>query len=300
MKKIARNLSKSPLFANARHLLDLNRRDENYPLTKWQKCLVGSYMVLQDYSEGVFPPKHKEEQATFDAENACFDTPGRTSPQERRLGSMQKPFWHGPACAKYLRDYIDIQTSMHKLGVRPPASLLEVGCGSGWMAEFLTNSGFKVLATTLDGEDVKQVRLRRQSLKTKGMHAALDFRQSPMEYVYENVRDMPPFDGVYVYEALHHAHDWKKAIKSFYDALAPNGWCFICSEPNVMHTLVSYRVGRLTNTHEIGIVPAHLRKHLKDVGFTKVLLLKNRIHWWIKPIWIAAQKGITGSGVSIG
>ena len=57
-----------------------------------------------------------------------------------------------------------------------------------------------------------------------------------------------------------------------------------------LRTFISYRVGKLTNTHEIGMNPRHIRKELHRIGFTKVLLLRNRIHMGIKPIWIAAQK----------
>jgi 2-polyprenyl-3-methyl-5-hydroxy-6-metoxy-1,4-benzoquinol methylase len=293
MKVIARSLTQSFLFAKARHLLECNQRDWNYPLTKWQKILVGSYMILHDYSEGIFPPKHQAEQAAFEAENAyeeTLQTLGKTS-QELLLGEMRKPFWHGPGCAKYLYDYIHIQSSFHENGVRPPATLLEVGCGSGWMAEFLAASGFNVVATTLNRAEAQKIQLRRQSLELKGLPANLEFRPSPMEYVHENVRDLPPFEVVYVYEALHHAHDWRKAIQSCYEVLAPNGWCYIANEPNLMHTLISYRLGRLSNTHEIGMSSSLIRRHLKQVGFTRIKLLKHRMHWWSRPIWIAAQKG---------
>lgn len=294
MKIIAKCFTQSFLFARARRLLECNKRDWNYPLTKGQKLLVGSYMILHDYSQGMFPPKRKDEKATFDAENAYQDTLqtlGKTS-KELILGEMRKPFWFGPGCAKYLRDYIHIQSLFYENGVRPPATLLEVGCGSGWMAEFLAVSGFNVVATTLNREEVEKIQLRRQSLVLKGLPAQLEFRPSPMEYVHEKVRDLPPFDVVYVYAALHHAYDWRKAIQSFYEALAVGGWCFILNEPNVMHTLVSYRLGRLSNTHEIGMSSSQIRRHLKQVGFTKIKLLKNRLHWWCRPIWIAAQKGL--------
>jgi SAM-dependent methyltransferase len=142
----------------------------------------------------------------------------------------------------------------------------------------------------LDAAAGEFIELRARSLAAKGLHSRLTFRQSPMEYIHDKVDDLPPFDVVYVYEALHHAHDWRKAVKSCYDSLASGGWLFIFNEPNITHTFISYRVGKLSNTHEIGINPSHLRRHLKQVGFSKVNVLKNRFHWWLKPIWIAAQK----------
>jgi len=292
MKQIAGILSQFFLFNRARHLLACNQRDWSYPLTKWQKFLVGTYMILHDYSQGLFPQKHKDEQATFAAEKAygeTVQTHGATA-ADLLLLSMRKPFWHGPGCAGYLRDYIWIQSALHGCGVNPPASLLEVGCGAGWTAEFLAAAGFKVLATTLDTAAGQFIQLRRQSLAAKGLPSGLEFRQSPMEYIHDKVCDLPPFDAVYVYEALHHAHDWRKAVKSCYDSLAPGGWLFIFNEPNIAHTFISYRVGRLSNTHEVGINPSHLRRHLKQVGFRRIKVLKNRFHWWFSPTWLAVQK----------
>jgi 2-polyprenyl-3-methyl-5-hydroxy-6-metoxy-1,4-benzoquinol methylase len=298
MKIIAGSVARSFLFAHARHLLEHNKRDWNYPLTKWQKVLVGAYMILSDYSAGLFPPKFEGEKTTFDAELTYYDTLqglGKTQ-EELALVGRQKPFWYGPGCTKFLDEYVQVQSSMYKNGLRPPATLLEVGCGSGWMAEFLAASGFSVLATTLNEAEAHTIELRKRSLEIKGLPAQLGFRQSPMEYVHDHVRDLSPFDVVYVYEALHHAYDWRKAIKSFYDSLAPNGWCYILNEPNVMHTFISYRVGRLSNSHEIGLSVPAIRRTMKQVGFTKVRILKNRVHWWTKPIWIAAQKGSDGPG----
>lgn len=285
-------LARSALFAEARRLVECNRQDWNYPLTKRQKLIVGLYMILQDHGEGRFPPRYEDESATHEAEIAYYESIeslGKT-PEQIVVGEMRKPFWHGPACARYLRDYGYIQPALHGRGLGPPASVLEVGCGSGWVAEFLAASGFHVLATTLNGADARLVQLRRESLEKKGLAANIAFRRSPMERIDEAVRDLPPFDAVFVYEALHHAHDWRRAIQAFYRVLAPNGWCFIFGEPNLLHTLVSYRVGRLSNTHEIGMSSARIRREMRRVGFTKVETLRNRLHFWAMPIWISAQK----------
>lgn len=292
MKSIARNISQSALFSGARKLLEKNLQNWNYPLSKWEKLWVGCYMILRDYGEGIFPPHFDNEQATFKAEQEYYNTLqtlGKTT-DELRVGAMRKPFWHGPGCAKYLQDYIGIQTSLFNCGICPPSRLLEVGCGSGWVAEFLVSAGFDVLATTIDPEEGACVERRRTSLAAKDLPHDLQFRASAMEYIREGTSDLDSFDAVFVYEALHHAHDWRKAIGSFYECLRPGGWCFIFNEPNLIHTFVSYRVARLSNTHEIGISPTALKQRLQDVGFKNTRVLRNRIHCYAKPIWIAAQK----------
>ncbi len=212
MKKTARNISKSLLFSGARELLEHNMLDWTYPLSKWQKLWIGCYMILRDYGEGVFPPKFADEQTVFEAERAYYDTLltlGMT-PEKLRLGAMRKPFWQGPLCAKYLRDFIHIQSFLFDCNIKPPSRLLEIGCGSGWHAEFLTAAGFHVLATTLDSDSGEMIEQRGRSLEVKGLPNDLQFRSSAMEYIQQATSDLPPFDAIYVYEALHHAHDWRK------------------------------------------------------------------------------------------
>ena len=290
MKQIAKMLAESLLFGHARRLHGQNLKDWNYPLTKWQKLLVGSYMILRDYAEGIFPLRFEDEQTTFDGENAFYDTLqtlGKTE-EELYVGAMQKPFWHGSRMD--LLNYVDIQSFFHQCGVNPPMRILEVGCGSGWTAEFLACSGFHVTATTLDESAGEMIEKRKASLIAKGVPHDLEFRASPMEYVDQTVADLEPFDAVYVHEALHHAHDWKKAVESFSKCLKPGGWCFILNEPNLIHTFVSYRIARLSNTHEIGISPLALKKQLREQGLDEIRALKNRFHAFVKPSWIAAQK----------
>jgi protein-L-isoaspartate O-methyltransferase len=292
IKAMVGTLAESRLFADARRLLRLNTADWNYPLTRWQKLRVGVYLILRDYATGTFPPRRQEEQTTFAAEASYYDTLqtlGQT-PAGLHLAAMQKPFWFGPSCSRYLRHYAGMQSFLFASGVKPPASLLEVGCGSGWVAEFLAASGFRVLATTLASSDERMLQLRKKGLEARELPASLEFRRSPMEYVHEQVRDRGPFDAVYVYEALHHAHDWRKAIRAFHEVLVPGGWLFIFNEPNLLHTCVSYRVGRLSNTHEVGLAPGALRRHLRGAGFSRVQVLKNRVHAWVLPSWIAARK----------
>jgi len=289
MKTIAKYLADSFLFRGARRLHDLNMQDWNYSLTKWQKLWVGIYMILRDYGAGIFPPRFDDEQTTFDGENAYYETLqtlGNTK-EELLAVEMQKPFWHGSR--QYLLDYVEIDTFFHQCGVVPPMRILEVGCGAGWTAEFLAATGFSVLATTLDESACEMIDRRKASLIAKGISHDLQFRPSAMEYIHESVADMESFDAIYVYEALHHAHDWKKAIDSFAQCLKPGGWCFILNEPNLVHTFSSYRVARLSNTHEIGINPRGLRRQLRECGFDEIRILKNQKHWFLKPTWIAAR-----------
>ncbi len=52
-----------------------------------------------------------------------------------------------------------------------------------------------------------------------------------MEEVAEKVGPRNYYEVVYVFEALHHAFDWRQAIQSSFECLRPGGWLLICQEP---------------------------------------------------------------------
>jgi len=213
---------------------------------------------------------------------------------------MQKPFWNAQATATYLSEYARLRHHLHALGLEPPARLLELGCGTGWMAEFLAATGYDVLGTSLVPEDVEDARKRIPSLQAKGLKPSLRFEVAPMETVAEVVCPAAPkpgdggprsqFDGVFVYEALHHAFDWRKSLISAGDCLRPGGWLLICGEPNLVHTFSSYRVAKLSNTHEIGFSRGELMRHLRASGYQQVRYLSTPFHFWSKHHWLCAQK----------
>lgn len=102
-------------------------------------------------------------------------------------------------------------------------------------------------------------------LEAKGLSPAFKFVAAPMESVHKAVAT-GSFDAAFVYEALHHAFDWREAIRSAHACLRDGGWFLICNEPNVLHTCISYRVAKLSNTHEIGFRKSALVGELQKTG----------------------------------
>jgi 2-polyprenyl-3-methyl-5-hydroxy-6-metoxy-1,4-benzoquinol methylase len=271
-------------------LWEQNRRDWHLPLTHSEKLRCGIYLILSDYSQGRFPPRFPERDSAHEAEIAArHNLPGL---DERQFfeAEMRKPFAWGDAQKRYLRNYIQICDLLAECGVNPPARLLELGCGSGWLAEFLAVAGFGVTATTISPADVEDAGRRVPALAAKGAPVSLQFRAAAMESVDEAVSDLAPFEAVYVFEALHHAFAWREAIDAAYRCLAPGGWLLLCNEPNRLHTFVSYRVARLSNTHEIGFSRAELREQLRAAGFRRLVVARNRAGLLVRPHWLAAQK----------
>lgn len=277
------------VFDRGHRLWEANQKAWDLPLTKLDKLQVGLYLILQDYVTGRFPPTFPDQQLAYEAERAVRHVLPGVTESEFELSDMRKPFWIGQSPI-YLRAYIGVVEALEALSILPPARLLELGCGSGWTAEFLATQGYSVIGTTISSDDVRSASRRVDALRAKGLPASLRFAMSPMEEVSQVVPDESGFDAVYVFEALHHAFDWKQAVAAARACLRDGGWLVICNEPNVVHTCVSYRVARLTNTHEIGFSRGDLLRTLRAVGFRRSIVLRNRWHGWYRTHWIAALR----------
>jgi 2-polyprenyl-3-methyl-5-hydroxy-6-metoxy-1,4-benzoquinol methylase len=289
-RRVSGALTRSALLRAGRHLWERNQADFMLPLSKSQKLMTGLYLILHDYAQGAFPPTFDDQQKVYDAEIAYSHSLPGVESQAFFDGAMRKPFWSWRFVNHYLTSFLELTRAFNDLGIRPPQRLLELGCGIGWMAEFLALMSFEVVGTSLAPDEIRHAKTRIASIEAKGVKAQLDFVQAPMETVNEAVGDRLPFDVVYVFEALHHAYDWRQAIDASYACLRPGGWFLICHEPNLVHTLTSYRVAKLSNTHEIGFSRTELVAHLRHAGFRRVVILKNRASFFIRPHWIAAQK----------
>lgn len=288
---MAAKLAESRWLRKGKRLWDENTRNWDLPLSKGEKIQVGAYIILKDYGSGLFPPHFEDQQAAYDAEVQSRHMPGR-SEEGAIKATMVKPFWNAPSISYYLTHYIETVRILAACGIRPPSRLLELGCGSGWMAEFLAVQGYDVLGTTISPFDVECANLRIQSLKEKKFNPLLRFLTAPMESVHEHIQGEDRYDAVLVYEALHHAYDWKETIRAGAACLKPGGWLLILHEPNLAHTFVSYRIARLKNTHEIGFSRPAMIRCLKKNGLQTVRVMKHRINTPISPIWLAAQKTI--------
>ena len=290
-KSLAGTLARSPLFKRGRELYALNKKDWNHQLTKPGKLQLGLYLILEDYSKGLFPPPFKDQQVAFAGEIAYRTATAGTTAEQVSEGELRKPFWNANSVRKYLEDYCRLVENLELAQLRAPARLLELGCGSGWMAEMLAMGGYEVTGTSIAPDDIADARKRVDSLSAKGLKRSLRFEIAPMESVAEMVGPAGFYDGVFVFEALHHAFDWRQALDSGLKCLKPGGVLLICNEPNLVHTFSSYRVARFSNTHEIGFSRAELMRHLRgSAACASVDYLSTPWHFWCRHHWILARK----------
>ncbi len=107
----------------------------------------------------------------------------------------------------------------------PPATLLDMGCGTGWTSQMFARRGY-----TVTGQDIAAdaIEIARRDAQKQGL---------PIEFVagdYEGADFGGNYDAVVFFDCLHHAVDEKAALKAAYDALKPGGIC-VTSEPGKGH-----------------------------------------------------------------
>jgi SAM-dependent methyltransferase len=289
LKRVAGAVAASPLLSRGRALAEKNKADWNLPLSKTDKLLCGSYLILSDYAAGLFPPVFSDQAAVHENEKQYGHALGGVSQEEFQGKEIRKPFWDAHTADKYLNGFVRLFRFLESLGVSPGARLIELGCGSGWTAEFFALAGYDVVATSIAPSDVAPVESRAAAIRAKGVASELTFKLSAMESV-DAVVEAGSFDAAYVHEALHHAYDWKAALAAAFRTLKPGGWMVIADEPNVLHTFISYRVGKISRTHEVGMSGPEIVRALREIGYSEVRPISPRFDDRLHAHWIAARK----------
>jgi SAM-dependent methyltransferase len=277
------------VFSRARRLAEKNRADWNLSLGRADNLLVCCYLILADYAAGILPPVRLDRATAYENEMQYGHALGGISPEEFQAKEMRKPFWDANAADKYLSGFVRLLGLVESLGIAPGSRVLELGCGSGWMAEFFTLTGYDIVATTIALTDQSAVESRIAALRAKGVTSELTFKLSPMESV-DQVVELNSFDAAYVHQALHHAHDWKAVLSAAFRTLKPGGWMIIADEPNFLHTFTSYRMGKMSGTHEVGMSRRKVIRFLRDSGYREVRTISPRFDDCLHPLWIVARK----------
>jgi SAM-dependent methyltransferase len=266
--------------------LDQNFRD---------KVWASLYLIARDFSLGEFPPRFVDQQETYRREAQYLASmPGADFAQTLQR-EMRKPFMPSEApwlsdLGRYLNSLLFLIQCLSQAGIAPPAKLLELGCGSAWMAEFLALYGYSLVATNLPSTELEIARRRADSLHAKGCGAKLKIIGAAMESVGTETESEMPFASVFVHEALHHAFDWKVTVGEVYRVLRPGGYFFICQEPNAAHTFICHRSAKILKTHEIGFHKSDLIRGLKAANFSEVIVLRPWMNNFFSPFWIRAKR----------
>jgi SAM-dependent methyltransferase len=140
----------------------------------------------------------------------------RAGPKEREH-ILNKPFSE-PMCGYLLSD---IGTIMRLLPA-PPATLLDLGAGSGWTSCLFALTGYQVTAQDISPDMVELIELNKKRYGATML--------TPIVSDYESLDFDEEFDCAVFYDSLHHAEEEQAALTSVYRALKPNG-VVITAEP---------------------------------------------------------------------
>ena len=116
--------------------------------------------------------------------------------------------------------------AVDRLGLDLRAQVLDVGCGPGWLSEFLARCGYWVTGIDVSEDMVEIARERLAKLREpvgEGMEALAEFHALP-------VLELPwtgRFDAAILYDAMHHFDDEVETLRVIRRSLVPGGRIFV-------------------------------------------------------------------------
>ncbi|HEX8137888.1 MAG TPA: methyltransferase domain-containing protein [Pyrinomonadaceae bacterium] len=154
----------------------------------------------------------------------------------RRHYLLTKPFDNlARRPPKYLGDGMDEETYRHfcdfanltrALKLPPGSRILDVGCGSGWLSEYLARLGYEVCGIDISPDLVEMARerLRRVPFPVD-QETALRYR-----FATHDIESAPlpeTFDAIICYDSLHHFQDERAVVRHLAMMLDYGGLLFI-------------------------------------------------------------------------
>jgi SAM-dependent methyltransferase len=175
--------------------------------------------------------------------------------EEELLHAVKKPF-SDAACDAYLMDIAVI------LGLlpRPPARLLDLGCGTGWTSLLFAKRGYQVTGVDISADMIFHANLNKHREEVENARFAVGD--------YEDLDWQNEFDCAVFYSSLHHALDEEEALGAAYRALKPGGVC-VTVEPGEGHGAEpeSLNAVRKYGVTEKDMPPGRIIAAGKQVGF---------------------------------
>jgi SAM-dependent methyltransferase len=183
--------------------------------------------------------------------------------EEGRAWLRTKPFGNTPR--ESARLLIDFAYILELLDLSPGATMVELGCGSGWMTRFATRHGIRA-----EGYDISpdMIAIARELAEQEGLDAR--FEVADMEQLDLDRR----FDTCLVYQALHHTPRADLVLAAARRALVPGGRLLL-SEPNWKHRFDGRDTATAYGVTDLGYSPRKLKRLLREAGFTDIRRFHN-------------------------
>lgn len=195
--------------------------------------------------------------------------------------AINKPF-SDDLCARYFFEMGAIYSLLPPL----PAKLLDLGCGTGWTSLFFARRGYQVLGIDISPDMIDVA----NQIKENNQCRNLTF----MVANYETLRLNNQYDAVIFFDALHHALNEVRALKSAYHALKPGGIC-LTVEPGIGHQdkPETQAIAKKFNTTEKDMYPDMITKAGLKAGFS-IITVYPQPDYLRNVIYRHAEPGMAG------
>jgi 2-polyprenyl-3-methyl-5-hydroxy-6-metoxy-1,4-benzoquinol methylase len=200
--------------------------------------------------------------AADERKQAEIDYPSAVG-EEGRAWIRSKPFGHHPR--ETARLLIDFGYVLQLLELHVGTSLVELGCGSGWMTRLAARHGAKA-----EGYDIspEMIEIAKAEAEREGLD--VHFEAADFESLDLGRR----FDTCLIYDALHHSPRPDLVLASARRALRPGGRLLV-AEPNWKHRYEGRDASEQYGTTELGRSPRALKRLLREAGFTDIRRFHN-------------------------
>lgn len=217
-----------------------------------------------------------------DYKHAAVEYPRRLD-AERNHYLKTKPFYNlANKPPKHQGDGMDAETHRHfcdfaniavTLGLPAGSSILDVGCGSGWLSEYFARLGYRVKGIDISPTLIEMSRDRLTRVPYDVDHETV-LRSSFEVHDIEIAPLTEQFDAVLCYDSLHHFEDESAVMRHIAAMLPVGGVLFIlegerppsgsATEDELYGVMCQY--GTLESPFDYG----HLRQLLDEHGFAVI------------------------------
>jgi SAM-dependent methyltransferase len=194
---------------------------------------------------------------------------GRDAEQWLRTKPFSAPPGH--ELVECLRTFSHI---VGRLGLGLRAQVLDVGCGPGWLSEFLARCGYSVTGVDVSEDMVRIARERIAAIEEPvgaGIDALAEFHAMPVLELPWTAR----FDAAILYDAMHHFDDEVETLRVVRRTLVPGGRIFIHEgirpEPGSQGEQELIAEMEQYGTLESPFDPGYLVDVVGQAGFTQVM-----------------------------
>ncbi len=178
--------------------------------------------------------------------------------EEGRAWIRSKPFGHDPR--ETARLLIDFGYVLQLLDLHAGSSLVELGCGSGWMTRLAARHGVHA-----EGYDIspEMIEIARAEAEREGLDARFEAGD------YEQLDLGRRFDAGLLYDALHHSGRPELVLAAAQRALKPGGRLLL-AEPNWKQRFQGRGASAEYGTTELGYSSRRLKRLLGNEGFADI------------------------------